>query len=113
MPTYKIIITLQAAVVATAFSCCLGTLHPGQHGWLNELPSQNSFGTDIRSSPGDETIQPAVIGKVTPVFFERASKVVIQLIKDNLSKARLGDLETYADGKSRHQIYGSAEDSGL
>ena len=47
----------------------------------------------------DNAIKPAVIGEVKPVFFEKASKVIIQLVKDNLSKAKLGDLETYADGK--------------
>ncbi|CAL5226835.1 g9699 [Coccomyxa viridis] len=52
---------------------------------------------DLESGLEYEAIQPAVIGKVMPVFFERASKVVIQLVKDNLSKAKLGDLETYTD----------------
>ena len=47
----------------------------------------------------DSDVVPAVIGKVMPLFFERASKVVIQLVRDNLKKARLGDLETYADGR--------------
>lgn len=63
-------------------------LHYGQHGSSNMLRE---------SSKG---IEPGVIGKVRPVFFERASKVVVQLIKEKLSKARLGDLETYADGTS-------------
>ena len=110
MRTYRIAVTLQAAFVAAAFSCCLGALHPGQHGWLNKLPSHKSFGTDVESSLGHETIQPAVIGKVTPVFFERASKVVIQLVKENLSKARLGDLETFADGGFSHQMYEHTKD---
>lgn len=51
----------------------------------------------IAASESD--VVPAVIGKVMPLFFERASKVVIQLVRDNLSKAHLGDLETYADGE--------------
>lgn len=65
-------------------------LHHGQHG----------IGNMLREPSMDKGIEPGVIGKVRPVFFERASKVVVQLIKEKLSKARLGDLETYADGTS-------------
>ncbi len=50
------------------------------------------------SVQGEADIVPAVIGKVMPLFFQRASKVVIQLVRDKLSSVRLGDLETYADG---------------
>ena len=50
------------------------------------------------ASPGEADIVPAVIGRVMPLFFERASKVFIQLVRDKLSSVRLGDLETYADG---------------
>ncbi len=91
----------QAVLSAAAVACCLGTLQPGQHGRLNELPSSPLLAMDLESGLEYEAIQPAVIGKVMPVFFERASKVVIQLVKDNLSKAKLGDLETYTDGETR------------
>ena len=96
--------TLQAVFLAAAIACCLGTLHPGQHGRLNELPASPHLAINLESGLED-AIQPAVIGKVMPVFFERASKVVIQLVKDNLSKAKLGDLETYADGEARQRHF--------
>ena len=78
---------LLVSIVATASS---EMLHHGQHGTGNML----------REPSMDKGIEPGVIGKVRPVFFERASKVVVQLIKEKLSKAKLGDLETYADGTS-------------
>ena len=65
-------------------------LHYGQYG----------NGIMLREPSLETGIEPGVIGKVRPIFFERASKVVVQLIKEKLSKARLGDLETYADGTS-------------
>ena len=73
------------------------------------MPNQEQIGMDVDSSLKGDTIRSAVIAKVMPVFFERASKVVIQLVKDNLSKARLGDLETYADGEFRQNTCISAE----
>lgn len=72
------------AILALALLSCLATgLEP-----------------DAAAQVSKADIVPAVIGKIMPVFFERASRVVIQLVRDNLSKARLGDLETYADGKA-------------
>ena len=65
-------------------------LHHGQHG----------IGDMLRDPSMDKGIEPGVTGKIRPVFFERASKVIVRLIKEKLSKARLGDLETYADGTS-------------
>ena len=82
---------LFVSIVATGSS---EMLHHGQHGTDNMLREPSM---DKGIEPG---IEPGVIGKVRPVFFERASKVVVQLIKEKLSKARLGDLETYADGTS-------------
>ena len=54
---------------------------------------------DVASPTGRADIVPAVFGKVMPVFFQKASKVVIQLVRDKLSSVSLGDLETYADGE--------------
>ena len=105
--SYRSRITLQAVLLAAAVACCLGTLHPGQHGRLNELPSSPQLAMDLEAGLKNEAMQPAVIGKVMPVFFERASKVVIQLVKDHLSKAKLGDLETYADGEARRSSHAS------
>ena len=85
--------------MAATAACCLGMLYPGQHGSGKMLPGQELRAQSQASGTNVENIQPAVIGKVMPVFFERASKVVIQLVKERLSKAKLGDLETYADGK--------------
>lgn len=97
----------QAAFVSTLAVCCLGSVHSGHHDSGNMLPQRQRNALDLESGLRDEPIQPAVIGKVMPVFFERASKVVIQLVRDNLSKAKLGDLETYADGGTPHTLTGN------
>jgi len=94
----------QAAFVSTLAVCCLGSVHPGRHDSGNMLPQRQRIALDLESGLTDEPILPAVIGKVMPVFFERASKIVIQLVRDNLSKAKLGDLETYADGETSHTL---------
>ena len=93
----------QAAIIATVAVCCLGTLHLGQHGRHDELPEEQPYAADLIPGFSNEGIQPAVIGKIMPVFFERASTIVIQLVKDNLRKAKIGDLETYADGDFLHR----------
>lgn len=46
---------------------------------------------------GDVT--PSVTAKVEPLFFQRASMVMVQLVRDHLSKTFLGSLETFADGE--------------
>lgn len=43
---------------------------------------------------------PSVTAEVLPIFFQRASLVVVQLVRDHLSKTFLGSLETYADGET-------------
>ena len=61
--------------------------------------------TSTRAAMGDFTeathgdIIPAVTAKVEPLFFQRASNVMVQLVRDHLSKTFLGSLETYADGE--------------
>ena len=96
---HKVKTLCYAAIMTATVACCLGKLHPGQHGNVNMPALGEKTVLPIEYGTKDEAIKPAVIGKVKPVFFERASKVVIQLVKDNLSKAKLGDLETYADGE--------------
>ena len=81
---------LRALLMSIVATASVAVMHHGQHG----------SGNMLREPRMDKDIEPGVIGKVRPVFFERASKVVVQLIKEKLSKARLGDLETYADGTS-------------
>ena len=74
--------------------CCMAMATGASHGLEDALAASKS------------DVVPAVIGKIMPLFFERASKVVIQLVRDNLSKASLGDLETYADGEqSSHRPF--------
>ena len=106
MLLYMTQVIYQAALLSTLAVCCLGSVHPGQHDSGNMLPQRQQNALALESGLRDEPIQPAVIGKVMPVFFERASKVVIQLVRDNLSKAKLGDLETYADGRIPHRLTG-------
>ena len=99
----RLSLVFQTAVIATIAVCCVGTLHPGHHGRLDELPGEEPYAKILGSLFSDKGVQPAVTGKIMPVFFERASKVVIQLVKDNLKKAKIGDLETYADGDFLHR----------
>lgn len=54
--------------------------------------------SDARRASGKE-FMPSVIAKVQPLFFQRASMVMVQLVRDHLSKTFLGSLETYADGE--------------
>ncbi|CAL8464093.1 g3628 [Coccomyxa elongata] len=42
-------------------------------------------------------VTPSVTAKVEPLFFQRASMVMVQLVRDHLSKTFLGSLETFAD----------------
>ena len=66
----------------------------------SEATAQQLQVPDAASPASKADIVPAVVGKVMPIFFERASKVVIQLVRDKLSSVRLGELETYADGET-------------
>lgn len=68
----------------------------------SDVPYNSLLGPNITQNidfkAEKEAIAPAIVAEVMPVFFARASKVVIQLVRDHLSKAFLGSFETYADG---------------
>jgi hypothetical protein len=55
-------------------------------------------GRDVLNLSQD-IIAPAIVAEVMPTFFQQASTVMVQLVRDHLSKAYLGSLETYADGE--------------
>ncbi|KAK9819379.1 hypothetical protein WJX81_003680 [Elliptochloris bilobata] len=44
-----------------------------------------------------DKIIPAITGIASPAFFDYASGVAVKILSDRLSKANLGDLETFAD----------------
>ncbi len=65
---------------------------PGVDRSKRNFPDLSGYGES-----GKEVI-PSVIAEVQPLFFQRASLVMVQLVRDHLSKTFLGSLETYADG---------------